>query len=90
MGMLNIYYRAKHMVKDNGWGAAGLRMTSLAKPALGKQRFEMLAYAVSVLNGCETCVNAHAKVIQEGGANLDQVHDLTRLAAVLRGIQSLS
>jgi alkyl hydroperoxide reductase subunit D len=90
MGMLNTYYRFKHMLgKDDEYGSAGLRMTSLAKPALGKEQFEMLALAVSVVNGCQTCVKSHEQVLRDAGVGADRIHDLARLAAVVKGIQAL-
>jgi len=66
MGMLNNYYRFRHIMgKDEDYKTAGLRMTSLARPVLGKDKFEMLALAVSILNGCETCIRSHEKVVAE-------------------------
>jgi alkyl hydroperoxide reductase subunit D len=50
----------------------------------------MLAFAVSVINGCETCVQSHEKVLKEAGLTLDQIHDLARVAAVTRAIQTLT
>jgi alkyl hydroperoxide reductase subunit D len=91
MGMLNVYYRFRHMLaKDEEYRAAGLRMTALARPALGKERFEMLAFAVSVLNGCESCIRSHEQVLRDAGTSVDQIHDLARLAAVVKGLQALS
>ncbi len=91
MGMLNTYYRFKHMVaKNDDYRAAGLRMTSLAKPLIGKERFEMLAFAVSVLNGCENCIKAHEAVLREAGLSADKIHDLARMAAVVRAAKTLS
>ncbi|HEX9812950.1 MAG TPA: carboxymuconolactone decarboxylase family protein [Burkholderiales bacterium] len=91
MGMLNVYYRFRHMLaKDDEYRAAGLRMTALARPALGKERFEMLAFAVSVLNGCESCIRSHEKVLRDAGVSADQVHDLARLAAVVKGLHALT
>ena len=91
MGMLNVYYRFRHMLaKEDEYRNAGLRMTALARPALGKERFEMLAFAVSVLNGCESCVRSHEKVLRDAGMSADQVHDLARLAAVVKGLSALS
>lgn len=90
MAMLNTYYRFRHMVgKDDDYRTAGLRMTALARPVLGKERFEMLALAVSILNGCESCIKAHEKVLRDAGISADKVHDLARLAAVTKGIRSL-
>jgi lipoyl-dependent peroxiredoxin subunit D len=91
MGMLNTYYRFRYMVgKDDDYRSAGLRMTSLAKPALGKEVFEMLALAVSVLNGCQSCVKSHEQVLRDAGVSADKIHDLARLASVVKGIKALS
>lgn len=90
MGMLNMYYRFKHMVgKADDYKAAGLRMTALAKPMLGKTRFEMLALAVSVLNGCENCIKAHEQVLRDSGISVDKIHDLARIAAVVKATSTL-
>jgi len=91
MAMLNVYYRFRHMVgKDDDYRVAGLRMTALAKPALGKERFEMLAFAVSVLNGCESCIRSHEQVLRNAGFSVDKIHDLAKLAAVVKALETLS
>lgn len=91
MGMLNTYYRFRYMVGNNDdYQTAGLRMTSLARPALGKEKFEMLAFAVSVLNGCQSCVVSHEDALRKAGVSPDKVHDLARLAAVVKGLKALS
>jgi alkyl hydroperoxide reductase subunit D len=90
MGMLNAYYRFRHFLGNpDEYRTAGLRMTSLARPVLGKERFEMLAFAVSVLNGCETCTKAHEKTLRDSGVPVEKIHDLARLAAVVKGLKSL-
>jgi len=91
MGMLNTYYRFRYMVdKDDDYKAAGLRMTSLARPTLGKETFEMLALAVSVVNGCQNCVKSHEQVLRDAGVSADKIHDLARMASVVKGIKALS
>lgn len=90
MGMLNVYYRFRYMLgNEDEYRAAGLRMTALARPVLGKERFEMLAFAVSVLNGCQSCVRSHEKVLRDAGVTAEKVHDLARLAAVVKGLNTL-
>jgi alkyl hydroperoxide reductase subunit D len=90
MGMLNIYYRFRHMVgKEEDYKTANLRMTSMARPALGKEKYEMLAFAVSVINGCENCIQAHENVLRNSGFTADKVHDLARMAAVVNGLKAL-
>ena len=95
MAMLNMYYRFRHMVSHNDqskaddYKQAGLRMTALAKPVMGKERFEMLAFAVSVLNGCESCIVSHEKVLRDAGVSVEKIHDLARLAAVAKAYKTL-
>lgn len=92
MGMLNIYYRYRHFVEHNDAGAkeaygnAKLRMMSLGSPAMGKEKFEMLALAVSAINGCENCVSSHERALIQLGVSRDKLHDVARLAAVVKGI----
>jgi lipoyl-dependent peroxiredoxin subunit D len=58
-------------------------MNRLAKPATNKLDLELFCLALSVINGCETCLRAHEKVVLEGGLSEDQVHDAVRIAAVV-------
>jgi lipoyl-dependent peroxiredoxin subunit D len=85
MAMNNVYYRFRHMVDKPAYAdrPARLRMTRLARPATNKADFELFCLAVSAINGCETCVRAHEKVVIEGGLTEDQVHDAVRIAAVI-------
>jgi lipoyl-dependent peroxiredoxin subunit D len=93
--MLNYYYRFRHMLshgapeKEDEYKTASLRMTSMARPALRKDLYEMLAFAVSVINGCENCVKAHEKVLREAGVSAEKIHDLARLASVVNGLKVL-
>jgi alkyl hydroperoxide reductase subunit D len=65
-------------------------MTALARPVLGKERFEMLAFTVSVLNGCETCTRAHEKTLKDAGVSSEKIHDLARIASIVKGLSYLS
>jgi AhpD family alkylhydroperoxidase len=49
----------------------------------------MLAFVVSVLNGCETCTRSHEKALKDGGATAEKIHELARLAAVVNGLKAL-
>jgi alkyl hydroperoxide reductase subunit D len=91
MGMLNTYYRFRHFLGNpDEYRVAGLRMTALARPVIGKERWEMLAFTVSVLNGCETCTKAHEKALKDAGISTDKIHDLARIASVVKGLSFLS
>lgn len=95
MGMLNTYYKFKgflpaEVLADSAFQRAGLRMNSLSKPVNGKEKFEMMAFSVSVVNGCQTCVASHEKALTDIGVSRDKIHDLARLAAVTKGLSCLN
>ena len=85
MAMNNVYYRFRHMVGKPVYGEkpAGLRMNRLMQPATSRTDFELMALAVSAINGCEMCVRAHEKTVTEGGLTPDQVNDAVRIAATI-------
>jgi len=87
MGMNNVYYRFRHLIGKPGYGEkpARLRMTRIAQPATNKVDFELMCLAVSAINGCEMCMQAHERVVLEGGLSEDQVHDAVRIASVIHG-----
>ncbi len=85
MAMNNVYYRFRHFVGKPVYGEkpAGLRMNRLVQPATNRTDFELMALAVSALNGCEMCVRAHEKTVTEGGLTPDHVNDAVRIAATI-------
>jgi alkyl hydroperoxide reductase subunit D len=92
MGMLNTYYKFKGFLSPEvlpDYARAGLRMNSLSKPLNGKEKFEMMAMSVSIVNGCPTCVSSHEKALTDIGVGRDKIHDLARLASVLNGLSCL-
>jgi alkyl hydroperoxide reductase subunit D len=58
-------------------------MNRLVQPAGSKVDFELYALAVSAINGCEACVQAHERAVLEGGLTEDHVHDAVRIAATV-------
>jgi alkyl hydroperoxide reductase subunit D len=92
MGMLNTYYKFKSFIaaeSQEHYARAGLRMQSLMKPVNGKEKFEQMAFAVSVVNGCPSCVASHEKALSELGTSHEKIHDLARLASVVKGLVTL-
>ena len=69
MAMNNIYYRFVHLVHAADYKTlpAKLRMTVMAKPGVDKVDFELWSLAVSAVNGCGMCLEAHEKVLREHG-----------------------
>ena len=85
MAMNNVYYRFRHTVGKPIYGEkpAGLRMNRLMQPATNRTDFELMALAVSAINGCEMCLRAHEKTVTEGGLTPDHVNDAVRIAATI-------
>ncbi len=83
MGMNNIYYRATHLMsaKDYASMPAKLRMNVIGNPGVDKIDFELWSLAVSAINGCGMCLDAHEKVVRKGGLSTDQVQAALRIAA---------
>ena len=88
MAMNNVYYRTKHMLGGEEYQTlpARLRMTRIAKPATNKLDFELMCLAVSAINGCERCIQAHEKTVRDAGMPAEKVHDAIRIAATVQGV----
>src|SRR4029077_15890610 len=63
MGMNNVYYPFLHLGQDEEYAKlpARLRMSIIGNPGIAKADFELLALAVSAINGCGSCVAAHER-----------------------------
>ncbi len=85
MGMNNIYYRSLHLLKNNEYTTlpARLRMNVLANPGVEKLDFELWSTAVSAINGCGACLDAHESELRKHGASSVQVQASLRIAAVV-------
>src|SRR6056297_2633674 len=85
MGMNNVYYRFLHLVEDPEYAQipARLRMQALSAPAEDKLDRELWALAVSAVNGCGQCIQAHEKTVLQHGASKAMVHDAVRIASVV-------
>ncbi len=85
MAMNNVYYRFVHLVSDNEYSTmpAGLRMNVLANPGVDKVDFELTSLAVSSINGCGMCIDAHVDQLIKAGVSKQGVQTTIRIAAVL-------
>jgi alkyl hydroperoxide reductase subunit D len=88
LATLNVYYRFRHFSENKHYETlqAGIKMTIMARPVLGKMWFELLALVVSAVNGCEVCVNNHEKSVRQEGGSQELIFDAIRLGAVVRGV----
>jgi lipoyl-dependent peroxiredoxin subunit D len=85
MGMNNIYYRFVHLSSSPEYGTmqAKLRMNIIANPGVAKEDFELWSLAVSAVNGCGKCIDAHEAVLRKAGMTTEQVQAAVRIAAVV-------
>ncbi len=85
MAMNNVYYRFTHLASDRAYAAlpAKLRMNVLANPGISKIDFELASLAVSAINGCGMCIDAHIGALTQAGASKLAVQSAVRIAAVL-------
>ncbi|MCW3466826.1 carboxymuconolactone decarboxylase family protein [Chitinophaga nivalis] len=88
MNANNVFYRFRHFVNKEFYTAtpAGIRMSIMANPVLGKEFFELLSLVVSALNGCEMCVTSHEEALQKHGTEQQRILEAVRLGAVLRSL----
>ncbi|GAA4341279.1 carboxymuconolactone decarboxylase family protein [Flaviaesturariibacter amylovorans] len=91
MNANNVYYRFRHFMHEEFYdkAPAGIRMSIMASPAMGKELFELISLAVSAINGCELCVTSHEKALIGHGTEKQRIHDAVRLAAVLKSLAVL-
>jgi alkyl hydroperoxide reductase subunit D len=87
----NVYYRFRHFMHEEFYNTAqaGIRMSIMANPVLGKEFFELLSLVVSALNGCELCVTSHEKTLVGHDTTKQRIHDAVRLGAVIKSLAVL-
>ncbi len=88
MGMNNIYYRFVHLASAEDYKTlpAKLRMSVIANPGVDKEDFELWSLAVSAINGCGMCIDAHEDVLRKGGMQNTQIQTAVRIASVINAI----
>ncbi|MBX7094864.1 MAG: carboxymuconolactone decarboxylase family protein [Flavobacteriales bacterium] len=87
----NVFYRFRHFTQKEFYEKtpAGIKMSIMLNPVLGKEFFELMSLAISALNGCEQCVVSHeASVLNHGGSE-QRIYDAIRLTAVFKGLVRL-
>jgi alkyl hydroperoxide reductase subunit D len=88
MGMNNIFYRFHHLSSNPKYATmpARLRMNGLRGHGVEDVDFELWSLAVSAINGCGKCVDAHENVVRGKGATEELVLAVVRVAAVIHAI----
>ena len=88
MGMNNVYYRSLHIMQNQEYSTlpARLRMNVLGNPGAPKPDFELWCTAVSAVNGCGKCLDAHEAELRKHGFSNVQVQAALRIAAVVNAV----
>lgn len=88
MAMNNVYYRFIHLTSDKSFSAmpAKLRMNVIGNPGIEKVDFELARLAVSAINGCGMCIDAHAKELIKAGVSKLGIQSAVRIASVLNAV----
>jgi alkyl hydroperoxide reductase subunit D len=88
MAMNNIYYRFVHLAGDPDYRTlpAKLRMNVIGRPGVEKLDFELWSLAVSAINGCGMCIEAHDAALKQAGASREAIQQAVRIAAVIHAV----
>ncbi|MFT3826093.1 MAG: carboxymuconolactone decarboxylase family protein [Chitinophagaceae bacterium] len=88
MNTNNIFYRFRHFVKKDFYSnqPAGIKMSIMMNPVLGKEFFELLSLVISSINGCEMCVTSHEQSVLQHGSSEARVLEAVKLGAILKGL----
>jgi len=81
----NIFYRFRHFTQKEKYSQipARIRMQLMMKPVTGKEFFELMSLAISAINGCEMCVNAHEDSLIKMGTTEERIFDAVRIASLV-------
>ncbi|WFU54685.1 carboxymuconolactone decarboxylase family protein [Bradyrhizobium pachyrhizi] len=88
MAMNNVYYRFVHLAANPEYKTmpARLRMNVISNPGVDKSDFELWSLAVSAINGCGACIDAHEKTLRTAGVSAETIQTAARFAAIVQSV----
>lgn len=91
MNTNNVFYRFRHFMGKDFYNnqPAGIKMSIMMNPVLGKEFFELVSLMVSSINGCEMCVTSHEQSVLQHGSSEARVFEAVKLGAVIKGLISV-
>lgn len=91
MNTNNVFYRFRHFMQKEFYSnqPAGIKMSIMVNPVLGKEFFELTSLVVSALNGCEMCVTSHEQSVINHGGSQQKIFEAVKLGAVIKGLISV-
>lgn len=87
----NVFFRTRHLLSDPAYGTlrTGLRRDVLGarRPAgVGRADHELWSLAVSAVNACGACLDAHERALRAAGVERETVQEAFRIAAVVTAL----
>ncbi len=91
MGMNNVYYRFVHLAKNKEYATmpAKLRMNIIGNPGVDKADFELWSLAVSAINGCGMCIDAHEAALKAEGLSSSEIQAAVRIASTVAAVAAV-
>ncbi len=88
MSMNNVYYRALHLMENHDYRTlpARLRMSVISNPGVEKIDFELWCAAVSAINGCGMCLDAHEAELRRHNTSAVAIQAALRIASVVNAV----
>lgn len=88
MNTNNVFYRFRHFMGKDFYNnqPAGIKMSLMMNPVLGKEFFELLSLVVSSINGCEMCVTSHEQSVLQHGSSEARVFEAVKVGAIIKGL----
>lgn len=91
MAMNNVYYKFVGMSANPEYKTmqAKLRMNIIGNPGVDKGDFELWSLAVSAMNGCKYCVDAHEVQLKAHGIDSAKIQTAVRIASVMAAANAI-
>lgn len=91
MAMNNVYYKFVGMSANAEYKTmpAKLRMNVIGNPGVDKGDFELWSLAVSAMNGCKFCVDAHEGQLKAHNIDSSMIQTAVRIASVMAAASAI-
>lgn len=88
MNANNVFYRFRHFMNKDFYAntPAGIKMSIMMNPVLGKEFFELVSLVVSSINGCEMCITSHEQSILQHGGSESRILEGVKLGAIIKSL----
>ena len=88
MNTNNVFYRFRHFMQKDFYNnqSAGIKMSIMGNPVLGKEFFELVSLVISSINGCEMCVSSHEQSVLQHGSSESKIFEAVKTGAIIKGL----